>query len=70
MKYAVIKDSTKVVLIKEVDVDKVNFTITVTSMKDEVYVEQYVNEDETLNRLLSLHNGFNSSSIIDWWGGI
>ena len=70
MKYAVIKDSTKVVSIKEIDIDKVNFTITITSMKDEVYVEQYVNEDETLNRLLSLHNGFNNSSIIDWWNGV
>ena len=70
MKYSVIKDSTKVVSIKEIDVDKVNFTITITSMKDEVYVERYVNEDETLNRLLSLHNGFNNSSIIDWWNGV
>ena len=70
MKYAVIKDSTKVVSIKEIDIDKVNFTITITSMKDEVYVDQYVNEDETLNRLLSLHNGFNNSSIIDWWNGV
>jgi|TARA_R110000803_G_C11956553_1_gene318232 hypothetical protein len=70
MKYAVIKDSTKVVSIKEIDIDKVNFTITINSMKDEVYVEQYVNEDETLNRLLSLHNGFNNSSIIDWWNGV
>jgi hypothetical protein len=70
MRYAVIKDSMKVVSIKEVDIDKVNFTVTITSMKDEVYVEQYVNTDETLNRLLSLNNGFNGSSIIGWWDSI
>tara|TARA_R110000868_G_scaffold91730_1_gene254176 strand:+ start:560 stop:772 length:213 start_codon:yes stop_codon:yes gene_type:complete len=67
MKYALIKDTMKVVSIKEVEIDKVNFNVTITSMKDEVYVEQYLDSDETLNRLLSLNDGFNSSTVRNWW---
>ncbi len=67
MKYALIKDTMKVVSIKEVEIDKINFTTTITSMKDEVYVEQYLNSDETLNRLQELNGGFNSTTIKNWW---
>ena len=55
MKYALIKDTMKVVSIKEVEIDKINFTVNITSMKDEVYTEQYLDSDETLNRLLGLN---------------
>ena len=67
MKYTLIKDTMKVVSIKEVEIDKINFTVTITSMKDEVYVEQYLDSDETLNRLLDLNGGFNSTTIRNWW---
>jgi hypothetical protein len=67
MKYTLIKDTMKVVSIKEVEIDKISFTVTITSMKDEVYVEQYLDSDETLNRLLDLNGGFNSSIIKTWW---
>jgi hypothetical protein len=67
MKYALIKDTMKVVSIKEVEIDKINFTVTITSMKDEVYTEQYLDSDETLNRLLGLNGGFNSRTIKSWW---
>ena len=67
MKYALIKDTMKVVSIKEVEIDKINFTVTITSMKDEVYTEQYLDSDETLNRLLGLNGGFNSRTIKAWW---
>ena len=67
MKYALIKDTMKVVSIKEVEIDKINFTVNITSMKDEVYTEQYLDSDETLNRLLGLNGGFNSRTIKSWW---
>ena len=67
MKYGLIKDTMKVVSIKEVEIDKVNFTVTVTSMKDEIYVEQYTTSDETLERLLELNGGFNYVTIKNWW---
>ena len=67
MKYTLIKDTMKVVSIKEVEIDKISFTVTITSMKDEVYVEQYLDSDETLNRLLDLNGGFNSTTIRNWW---
>lgn len=67
MKYALIKDTMKVVSIKEVEIDKVNFNVTITSMKDEVYVEQYLTSDEVLQRLIGLNNGFNYASITAWW---
>jgi hypothetical protein len=67
MKYGLIKDTMKVVSIKEVEIDKVNFTVTVTSMKDEIYVEQYTTSDETLERLLGLNGGFNYVTIKNWW---
>lgn len=67
MKYTLIKDTMKVVSIKEVEIDKINFTVTITSMKDEVYVEQYLDSDEVLNRLLGLNGGFNSNTIKAWW---
>jgi len=67
MKYTLIKDTMKVVSIKEVEIDKINFTVTITSMKDEVYVEQYLDSDETLNRLLGINGSFNSTTIRNWW---
>ena len=67
MRYTLIKDTMKVVSIKEVEMDKINFTVTITSMKDEVYVEQYLDSDEVLGRLLSLNGGFNSTTIRTWW---
>ena len=70
MKYTLIKDTMKVVSIKEVEIDKISFTVTITSMKDEVYVEQYLDSDETLNRLLDLNGGFNSSIIKTWWESV
>ena len=70
MKYALIKDTTKVVTIKEVDLDKTNFTVTITSLKDEVYVERYLNSDEVLQRLIGLNRGFNYANITAWWDSI
>ena len=70
MKYALIKDTKKVVAIKELDIDKVNLTISITSLKDEVYVEQYLTSDEVLQRLIKLNNGFRHSDIVSWWEGI
>ncbi len=67
MRYTLIKDTMKVVSIKEVEMDKINFTVTITSMKDEVYVEQYLDSDEVLGRLLGLNGGFNSTTIRAWW---
>ena len=67
MRYTLIKDIMKVVSIKEVEIDKINFTVTITSMKDEVYVEQYLDSDEVLGRLLGLNGGFNSTTIRTWW---
>jgi hypothetical protein len=70
MKYALIKDSTKVITIKELDMDKVNLTISITSMKDEVFVEQYLTSDEVLQRLIGLNRGFNYANITAWWDSI
>lgn len=70
MKYALIKDTKKVVAIKELDIDKVNLTISITSLKDEVYVEQYLTSDEVRLRLIKLNNGFRHSDIVSWWEGI
>ena len=70
MKYALIKDTTKVITIKELDMDKVNLTISITSMKDEVFVEQYLTSDEVLQRLIGLNCGFNYHNITVWWNGI
>ena len=67
MKYGLIKDTMKVVSIKEIGTDKVNLTITITSMKDEIYVEQYTTQDEVFNRLTSLNSGFNYGVIKNWW---
>lgn len=70
MKYTLIKDTTKVVSIQEIDIDKVNLTISITSLKDEVYVEQYLTSDEVLQRLIGLNKGFNYSNITAWWESI
>lgn len=70
MKYALIKDTTKVIAIKELDIDKVNLTISITSMKDEVFVEQYLTSDEVLQRLIGLNRGFNYHNITVWWDSI
>lgn len=70
MKYALIKDTTKVITIKELDMDKVNLTISITSMKDEVFVEQYLTSDEVLQRLIGLNRGFNYTNITAWWDSI
>jgi hypothetical protein len=70
MKYALIKDTTKVITIKELDIDKVNLTISITSMKDEVFVEQYLTSDEVLQRLIELNRGFNYANITAWWDSI
>ncbi len=70
MKYALIKDTKKVVAIKELDIDKVNLTISITSLKDEVYVEQYLTSDEVRLRLIKLNNGFRQPDIISWWDKI
>ncbi len=67
MRYALIKDTMKIVSMKEVEIDKINFTVTITSMKDEVYVEQYLDSNEVLARLLTLNGGFNSYNIKKWW---
>ena len=70
MKYALIKDTKKVVAIKELDIDKVNLTISITSLKDEVYVEQYLTSDEVLDRLIGLNREFNYANITAWWDSI
>lgn len=54
MVYALIKGTTKIVSIKESDIDNVNFTFTITSFKDEVYVEQYGSEVEIVERIKSI----------------
>lgn len=54
MVYALIKDTDKIVSLKESVIDNVNFTFTITSFKDEVYVEQYTNADEIVERIKSL----------------
>ena len=70
MKYTLIKDTTKVVTIQEVDIDKVNLTISITSLKNEVYVEQYLTSDEVLQRLIGLNRDFNYITITKWWDSI
>lgn len=67
MKYALIKDTLKIISIKEVTIDKVLFTVSITSTSDGIYLEQYITSDETLNRLLELNGGFNSTIIRNWW---
>ena len=67
MRYALIHNLNKVILIKEIDIDKINFKLIITSMKDETYVEEYQTSDETINRLLELNGGFNSYNIKKWW---
>ncbi len=67
MKYALIKDTTKVISIKELEIDKTNKSIIITSMKDEVYTESYSTEEELLGRLLMINGGFNSPTIKEWW---
>jgi hypothetical protein len=67
MKYTLIKDTMKVVSIKEVEIDKANGSIIITSMKDEVYKELYSSEEELLGRLLMINGGFNGSTIKEWW---
>ncbi len=67
MKYALIKDTLKIISIKEVTIDKVLFTVSITSTSDDIYLEQYITSDETLNRLLELNGGFNSTIIRNWW---
>jgi len=54
MVYALIKDTDKIVSIKESEIDNVNFTFTITSFKDEVYVEQYASTSEIVERIKSL----------------
>lgn len=54
MIYALIKDTDKIVSIKESEIDNVNFTFTITSFKDEVYVEQYASTSEIVERIKSL----------------
>jgi hypothetical protein len=67
MKYALIKDTLKIISIKEVTIDKVLFTVSITSTNDDIYLEQYITSDETLKRLLELNGGFNSTIIRNWW---
>jgi hypothetical protein len=67
MRYALIHNLNKVILIKEIDIDKINFKLIITSMKDETYVEEYQTSDEAINRLLELNGGFNSYNIKKWW---
>jgi hypothetical protein len=67
MKYALIKDTLKIVSIKEVEIDSVNFIINITSTKDEVYTEQYTTSDEVLERLIEINREFNYRNITDWW---
>lgn len=67
MKYALIKNTFKIVSIKEIEIDKANLSITITSTSDEPYVEVYLTGEELLARLLSLNGGFNSTSIKEWF---
>jgi hypothetical protein len=67
MKYALIKDTLKIVSIKEVEIDSVNFIINITSTKDEIYTEQYITSDEVLERLIEINREFNYRTITDWW---
>tara|TARA_R110000868_G_scaffold253865_1_gene510488 strand:- start:734 stop:949 length:216 start_codon:yes stop_codon:yes gene_type:complete len=67
MKYALIKDTLKIISIKEVTIDKVLFTVSITSTNDDIYLEQYITSDEILKRLLELNGGFNSTIIRNWW---
>ena len=67
MKYALIKDTLKIISIKEVTIDKVLFTVSITSTSDDIYLEQYITSDEILKRLLELNGGFNSTIIRNWW---
>ena len=67
MKYALIKDTLKIVSIKEVEIDSVNFIINITSTKDEVYTEQYTASNEVLERLIEINREFNYRTITDWW---
>jgi hypothetical protein len=67
MKYALIKDTLKIISIKEVTIDKVLFTVSITSTNDDIYLEEYITSDETLKRLLELNGGFNSTIIRNWW---
>tara|TARA_R110002126_G_scaffold35407_3_gene108960 strand:- start:7153 stop:7362 length:210 start_codon:yes stop_codon:yes gene_type:complete len=67
MKYGLILGSDKVIAIKEVHIDRLNLKLTITSMKDEVYIEQYTTSEEVLDRLLQLNGGFNSRNIKTWW---
>ena len=67
MKYALIKDTLKIISIKEVTIDKVLFTVSITSTNDDIYLELYITSDETLKRLLELNGGFNSTIIRNWW---
>jgi hypothetical protein len=67
MKYGLMVDSNKVIAIKEVHIDRLNLILKITSMKDEIYIEQYTTSEEVLNRLLLLNGGFNSRNIKTWW---
>ena len=67
MKYALIKDTLKIISIKEVEIDGVNFIINITSTKDEIYTEQYITSDEVLERLIEINREFNYRTITDWW---
>jgi hypothetical protein len=67
MKYALIKDTLKIISIKEVTIDKVLFTVSITSTNDDIYLEEYITSDEILKRLLELNGGFNSTIIRNWW---
>lgn len=67
MKYALIKDTLKIISIKEVEIDSVSFIINITSTKDEIYTEQYITSDEVLERLIEINREFNYRTITDWW---
>ena len=67
MKYALIQDTLKIVSIKEVNIDKALFTVSITSTNDDIYLEQYTTSSETLARLINLNGGFNYATITTWW---
>jgi len=67
MKYALIKNTLKIISIKEVEIDSVSFIINITSTKDEIYTEQYITSDEVLERLIEINREFNYRTITDWW---
>lgn len=67
MKYALIKDTLKIISIKEVTIDNVLFTVSITSTNDDIYLEEYITSDEILKRVLELNGGFNSTIIRNWW---